>query len=63
MGNEWRTKTLVEAGCRTCGKLWSGPNAHGVAVQHARRYKHCTWVDRTITYVYDHDPDSEKEKP
>ena len=55
MADEWRTKPSFIARCETCGQEWSSQNAQGIAVQHARKYKHKTTVDKSIIYVYDHE--------
>lgn len=62
MPDEFRTRTEIVAECVTCGEVWGTRNAHGLAVQHARKYGHRTIVDRTITYVYDHTDKGVKKK-
>lgn len=46
---------LITAGCKDCHHLeahWEGPNAQAVAVQHARKYNHETWVSIVLDWTY-----------
>lgn len=43
-------RVVVHAGCHDCGKFWNSANGFGVAAQHADRYGHNTWVDKTNHY-------------
>lgn len=42
----------IVAECYDCGKVWQTRNAHGVAVQHARKYGHNTAVEVIYNYQY-----------
>lgn len=42
----------IYAECFTCGKVWESRNAHGIAVQHARKYNHHVGVESTYCYAY-----------
>lgn len=46
------------AHCFTCGKAWYTANAHGVGVQHARRYKHHVVVGEGKLFIYNCEKES-----
>jgi hypothetical protein len=46
----WAT---ANAYCETCGAEWRTKNAHGVAVQHARRHRHKVSIEIQQHHTYD----------
>ncbi len=40
------------AECQTCGKDWSGRNAHGVGARHAQLTGHHVQVEMGYAYTY-----------
>jgi hypothetical protein len=53
---EWSTKPSYLVECRTCGWTLRGFNGQGTAALHARRHKHCVFVEVEVTRVYNHEP-------
>lgn len=43
----------ANAYCETCGAEWRAKNAHGVAVQHARKHGHVVSVEVKAHHTYD----------
>ena len=43
---------VIHGRCHDCNATWDARNAMGLAAQHAKRYKHRTWVDATYVFGY-----------
>ena len=42
----------IHAWCDDCGAEWGKRNAHGLAVQHSRRYGHAVGIEAGYAYYY-----------